>query len=149
MRQNTHPTRALPTLALGLSLSLLAACGGGGSSGTGGGTSVCGEAARKDWVLGVTREWYLVPETLPASVNVASYASAEELLDALTANARAQGRDRFFSYLTTKSAEDSLLGEGQFTGFGFRNRTDDGSRPFILDVFDASPASEAGLAAGR
>ncbi len=103
---------------------------------------------RKDWVLGVTRDWYLFPETLPASVNLASFATAEELLDALTANARAQGRDRFFSYLTTKSAEDSLLGEGQFTGFGFRNRTDSGNRPFILDVFEASPAAEAGLQRG-
>jgi carboxyl-terminal processing protease len=66
----------------------------------------------------------------------------------LTSTARAQGRDRFFSYLTTKSAEDSLLGEGQFTGFGFRNRTDSGNRPFILDVFEASPAAEAGLQRG-
>jgi C-terminal processing protease CtpA/Prc len=148
MRQNTRPFRALSTLALSLSLSLLAACGGGGSGGTDGGTSACGEAARKDWVLGATREWYLFPETLPTSVNVASYASAEELLDALTASARAQGKDRFFSYLTTRAAEDSLLGEGQFIGFGFRNRTDDGNRPFVLDVFDASPASEAGLQRG-
>jgi C-terminal processing protease CtpA/Prc len=148
LRKTTRPARAFATPALSLSLSLLAACGGGDGSGTDGGTSVCGESARKDWVLDVTREWYLFPETLPASVNLASYASAEELLNALTASARAQGKDRFFSYLTTKAEEDSLLGEGQFTGFGFRNRTDDGNRPFILDVFDASPASEAGLRRG-
>jgi C-terminal peptidase prc len=140
--------RALSLLALGMLTTLLAACGGGDGGSTGSEPSACGEAAKKDWVLGVTREWYLFPETLPASVNVASFATAEELLDALTANARAQGRDRFFSYLTTKSAEDSLLGEGQFTGFGFRNRTDSGNRPFILDVFEASPAAEAGLQRG-
>ncbi|MDH4312269.1 MAG: S41 family peptidase, partial [Gammaproteobacteria bacterium] len=69
-------------------------------------------------------------------------------LDALTATARAQGKDRFFSYLTTKSAENSLLGEGQFDGFGFRSRTDPGNRPFILDVFEGSPAAEAGLLRG-
>jgi C-terminal processing protease CtpA/Prc len=148
MHKTAHHVRAPLTLALGLSLSLLAACGGGDGGSAGSGISACGEAARKDWVLGVTRDWYLFPETLPASVNVAAYSSAEELLDALTAGARAQGKDRFFSYLTTKAAEDSLLGEGQFTGFGFRNRTDDGNRPFILDVFDASPASEAGLQRG-
>jgi carboxyl-terminal processing protease len=139
---------ALSLLALGALTTLLAACGGGDGGGTGEAPSACGEAARKDWVLDVTREWYLFPETLPASVNLASFATAEELLDALTANARAQGRDRFFSYLTTKSAEDSLLGEGQFTGFGFRNRTDSGNRPFILDVFEASPAAEKGLQRG-
>ena len=61
----------------------------------------CGEAARKQWVLDVAREWYLFPELLPASVDLAAYATAEELLDALTATARAQGKDRFFSYLTT------------------------------------------------
>jgi C-terminal peptidase prc len=140
--------RALSLLALGTLTTLLAACGGGDAADTGGGASACSETAKKDWVLGVTRDWYLFPETLPASVNLASFATAEELLDSLTANARAQGRDRFFSYLTTKSAEDSLLGEGQFTGFGFRNRTDSGNRPFILDVFEASPAAEAGLQRG-
>ena len=66
----------------------------------------------------------------------------------MTATARAQGKDRYFSYLTTKSAEDSLLGEGQFVGFGFRTRTDTGNRPFILDVFEGSPAAEAGLQRG-
>ena len=146
-----------PTLLLAITTltTLVAACGGGGggSGGTGGGTgggtdSLCGETARKQWVLNVSREWYLFPDLLPATVDIASYATAEELLDALTATARAQGKDRYFSYLTTKSAENSLLGEGQFVGFGFRSRTDAGNRPFILDVFEGSPAAEAGLQRG-
>ena len=146
-----------PTLLLAITTltTLVAACGGGGggSGGTGGGTgggtdSLCGETARKQWVLNVSREWYLFPELLPATVDIASYATAEELLDALTATARAQGKDRYFSYLTTKSAENSLLGEGQFVGFGFRSRTDAGNRPFILDVFEGSPAADAGLQRG-
>jgi C-terminal processing protease CtpA/Prc len=142
-------------LVLAALTTLLAACGGGGSDGDGsggtggGGTgNACGETARKQWVLDATREWYLFPETLPATVDVAAYATAEELLDALTATARAQGKDRFFSYLTTKAEESSLLGEGQFIGFGFRTRTDPGNRPFILDVFEASPAADAGLQRG-
>ena len=146
-----------PTLLLAITTltTLVAACGGGGggSGGTGGGTgggtdSLCGETARKQWVLNVSRDWYLFPELLPATVDIASYATAEELLDALTATARAQGKDRYFSYLTTKSAENSLLGEGQFVGFGFRSRTDAGNRPFILDVFEGSPAADAGLQRG-
>jgi C-terminal processing protease CtpA/Prc len=99
-------------------------------------------------VLDITREWYLFPELLPATVNLADYATAETLLDSLTATAREQRMDRHFSYITTKAAENSLLGEGQFNGFGFRTRTDPVNRPFILDVFAASPASEAGLQRG-
>lgn len=146
--------RPLLLLTLSAGTTLLAACGGGGSgsgagAGSGGGTdTLCGETARKQWVLNVTREWYLFPDLLPASTDIASYPTAEDLLDALTATARAQGKDRFFSYLTTKSAENSLLGEGQFDGFGFRSRTDAGNRPFILDVFEGSPAAEAGLLRG-
>lgn len=144
-----HP---LLLLALSACATLLAACGGGSgggaSAGTGGTDNPCGETARKQWVLNVTREWYLFPDLLPAAVDIASYPTAEDLLDALTATARAQGKDRFFSYLTTKSAENSLLGEGQFVGFGFRSRTDTGNRPFILDVFEGSPAAEAGLQRG-
>ncbi len=108
----------------------------------------CGETARKQWVLNATREWYLFPDLLPAAVDLASYPTAEALLDALTATARGQGKDRYFSYLTTRSAEDSLLGEGQFVGFGFQSRTDTGNRPFIIDVFEGSPAAEAGLQRG-
>jgi len=156
MRHCPRPLPKFALVALASLTTLLAACGGGGDSssagGTGGGTGAtggtCSETARKQWVLDVTREWYLFPETLPATVNLASYGTAEELLDALTATARAQGKDRYFSYLTTKAADTSLLGEGQFVGFGFRTRTDPGNRPFILDVFDASPAADAGLKRG-
>jgi len=149
-RAAMHP---IALLALAALTTVLAACGGGSGggagAGTGGGTGdTCGETARKQWVLNVAREWYLFPELLPASADIATYPTAEGLLDALTATARAQGKDRFFSYLTTKSAEDSLLGEGQFVGFGFRSRTDTGNRPFILDVFEDSPAANAGLQRG-
>lgn len=139
---------------LAAACAALTACGGGGGGddddgGPGTGQPVaCSETAKKQWVLDVAREWYLFPETLPASVNLGAYRTAEELLDAITANARAQGKDRYFSYLTTRAAEQSLLGEGQFVGFGFRTRTDPGNRPFILDVFEGSPAAHAGLRRG-
>ncbi|HET9694472.1 MAG TPA: S41 family peptidase [Steroidobacteraceae bacterium] len=144
------PPRPLRALALACLLTVLAACGGGGD---GGGrrepsSGACSETARKQWVLDVARDWYLYPETLPGTVDLSGYATAEELLDALTATARAQGKDRYFSYLTTRSAENSLLGAGEFVGFGFRNRTDDPQRVFILDVYAASPAADAGLQRG-
>ena len=131
-------------------LTLLAGCSGdGGGNGGGDGTSVaCAEPARKQFVLDKAREWYLFPDLLPASVNLAEFPTAEDLLDHLTATAREQGKDRFFSYLTARSAENSLLGEGQFIGFGFRTRTDPVSRPFVTEVFESSPASEAGVQRG-
>jgi C-terminal processing protease CtpA/Prc len=131
---------------------VLTGCGGGGGGGDGGGgggqPAACGETARKQFVLNVTREWYLFDDLLPASVNTADFADAETLLDRLTATAREQGKDRFFSYLTTRAEETSLLGEGQFVGFGFRNRTDPDNRPMILEVFESSPASDGGLQRG-
>jgi C-terminal processing protease CtpA/Prc len=129
---------------------LLGACSSGGDGGGGGGSGVgaCSETARKDFVLRTTREWYLFPELLPASVDPAAFATAEDLLDHLTATARAQGKDRFFSYLTTRSADSSTLGEGQFVGFGFRNREEPGPVVRVLDVYEGSPSADAGMRRG-
>lgn len=128
--------------------AVLAGCGGGsGGGGTVPGGGTCSVGAQKAFVLDVARDWYLFPNLLPAQVNVDSYPTAQDLLDALTAEARAQGIDRFFSYVTTRQADDSFLQEGQFIGFGFRNRVE-GSRLFFIEVFESSPASEAGLARG-
>ena len=141
-----HRARTLAAFAL---LTVLSGCGGGGS-GSGGASlpTACTESARKQFVLDVTREWYLFDDLLPATVDTASFANATALLDHLTATAREQGKDRYFSYLTTRSAEASLLEEGQFVGFGFRNRIDPVDRAMVLDVFEASPAADGGLLRG-
>ncbi|HEX9207735.1 MAG TPA: S41 family peptidase [Steroidobacteraceae bacterium] len=148
MPRYAHRPRRLITLACAGILTILSACGGGGGSSSTSPVSTCGETARKQWVLDTTRAWYLFQDTLPATVDLGAYATAEELLDALTAEARAQGKDRYFSYLTTPAAENSLLGEGEYVGFGFRNRTDNGNQPYILDVYEGSPAADAGLQRG-
>jgi C-terminal processing protease CtpA/Prc len=142
--------RSLYTLTVCALLVGMAGCGGGGGGGGNDGDALasCGESSRKQFVLDVAREWYLFDDLLPASVNTADFADAETLLDYLTATARDQGKDRYFSYLTTRAAEQSLLGEGQFVGFGFRTRTDPVNRPMILEVFEASPASEASMQRG-
>jgi C-terminal processing protease CtpA/Prc len=140
---------SLYTLAACALLTGIAGCGGGGGGGDDDGTlASCGEPARKQFVLDVTREWYLFDDLLPTSVNTADFADAEELLDYLTATARDQGKDRYFSYLTTRAAENSLLGEGEFIGFGFRTRTDPVNRPMILEVFETSPAADANMRRG-
>ncbi|HUG03846.1 MAG TPA: S41 family peptidase [Steroidobacteraceae bacterium] len=128
--------------------ALFAACGGGGSGGgsvAGGGA--CGATNQKNFVLNAAREWYLFLDLLPATIDVGDYATAAELLDALTATARAQNRDRFFSHVTTPQADSSFLQEGQFIGFGFRILID-GSQLRVPDVYEESPAEEGGLARG-
>ena len=129
--------------------TLLTACGGSGDGAFVPGGGSCSVAAEKNFVLDVTRDWYLFPDLLPERVNVNDYATAQELLDALTATARAQGIDRNFSYVTTRQADDSFLQEGEFIGFGFRFRIDEmADRAYFIDVYESSPAAEAGLARG-
>ncbi|MDP9199176.1 MAG: S41 family peptidase [Pseudomonadota bacterium] len=98
-------------------------------------------------MLSAAREWYLFLDLLPPTVDVGDYATAAELLDALTATARAQNRDRFFSHVTTPQADSSFLQEGQFIGFGFRTLID-GSQLQVPDAYEGSPAAEGGLVRG-
>lgn len=139
--------RCLLCAAAALASAALAACGGGdgGDGLTPGGP--CSVTAQKRFVLDATREWYFFQDLLPATVNIADFADAQALLDSLTATARAQGKDRFFSHLTTPQADSSFLQEGQFIGFGFRTSilVD---RLFVPDVFEGSPAADGGLTRG-
>lgn len=141
-------TRRFASCALSALLVSIAGCGGGSGGGDDGASAACAEPARKQFILDVARQWYLFPELLPTTVDVAGFPTAESLLDHLTATARAQRKDRFFSYLTTRSTENSLLGSGEFVGFGFRTRTDPVNRPFVTEVFESSPAADAGLQRG-
>lgn len=138
--------RALGALLTGV---LLAACGGGGGGGDGSfsGGGPCSVSAQKTWVRNVTNEWYLFPDLLPSQVDLSAYPDAASLLDAMTAQARAEGKDRFFSFLTTQQADSSFLQEGQFIGFGFR-LVIRGSQAFFLDVYENSPAADAELNRG-
>ena len=126
------------TSAAGIVCTLVAACGGGNGGGSHG-NAACSATREKDFVLDTAREWYLFSELLPDGVDAGQFATAAELLDALTADARAEGKDRFFSYVTTRQADDAILQEGQFVGFGFRSRIEDG-RFWLTDVYEDSPA---------
>jgi C-terminal processing protease CtpA/Prc len=143
----TRFRQQLLTAATALLSAALAACGGGGSGGGMSAGGPCSVTNQKQFVLDATREWYLFQNLLPASVSIGAFATAQELLDALTATARAQGKDRFFSFLTTRQADDSFFQEGQFIGFGFRTSIE-GNRLLLPDVFEASPAADGGLTRG-
>lgn len=156
--------RATGVALLNLSL-LLAGCGGGGDGGSLAGGPVvvptptptptppsgttCSLRARQDWAFAQMREWYLFPETLPASLDPAPYGSLETYVDALTANARAQGRDRYFTYVTSIAAENAYYESGESAGFGIRLNIDDAARRlFVSESFEGAPGLAAGLDRG-
>ena len=137
----------------------LAACGGGDgntsrSGGSGGGvtspgTSTCSLSARQDWARDVLNEWYLFPELLDTSVNKANYSNVQDYLDALVAPARAQNKDRFFTYITSIQEETELINSGSNAGFGIRFTYDTiNNRVFMAEVFENAPAFAAGFDRG-
>jgi carboxyl-terminal processing protease len=150
--------------ALGL-IALLgaAACGGGGggSGGTAGpptsgtppppppATSGCSLRERQDWASAQLREWYLFPETLPASLDPSPYSSVQAYIDALTATARAQRRDRFFTYITSIAEENAFFASGASAGFGLRLSYDLAARRvFVAEAFEGATALAAGIDRG-
>ncbi len=107
----------------------------------------CTPDVEKAAVLQAAQQWYLYPELLPASVDLAAYASAADLLDALTATAQAQGKDRGWSFVTTAAAEQAFFTEGTTLGFGFGLLVR-GDRLYVSQVFPASAAADAGFVRG-
>ncbi len=146
--------------------ALLSACGGGGGGGSGnvvslppggGGatpapspvSTTCSLQNRQSWAFDQINEWYLFPETLPASLSPAPYDSVQDYIDALTATARSQGRDRFFTYITSIAEENAFLNSGATAGFGIRLSYDSAaSRVFVLEAFEGAPALAAGIDRG-
>jgi C-terminal processing protease CtpA/Prc len=152
--------------ALIASAALVACSGGGGApgtgstgsggSGTGPGTVVtpptstdCSLRARQTWATQQLDEWYLFPETLPASLDPAPFSSVQAYLDALTATARGQGKDRFFTYITSIAEENAFFGSGQTAAFGIRIQTDTvARRVLVVDAYEGAPALAAGIDRG-
>lgn len=150
-------------------MAALSACSGGGSSGGGSAspgptgvtpspmpsaapspaaTAGCSLRERQDWVAAQLREWYLFPETLPASLDPAPYATVDSYLDALTATARAQRKDRYFSYLTSIAEENAYYASGSSAGLGIRLGVASGNRIFAIEAFEGGPALAAGIDRG-
>ena len=163
---NTDKPRKAPAL-LALA-AMLASCGDGGS---GGGSSVavtptptpsatptptptptvagCSVRERQDWAAARITEWHLFPTLLASTANPASYADVQTYIDALVAPARAQSRDRFFTYITSIAQENAFFDSGASAGFGVRLSYDSvGRRLFVTEAFEGAPALAAGLDRG-
>ncbi|MDT8279558.1 MAG: S41 family peptidase [Erythrobacter sp.] len=149
--------RAALSFVLAISL---AACGGEGSSGTppisGGGPtptptptpSACSLRAQQDFADQVLNEWYLFPDLL-ATVNQASVNSLQAYLDARVAPARAQNRDRGFTFATSIAEENALINSGSSAGFGIRLAFDNAARRvFVAEAFEGANGLAAGLDRG-
>jgi C-terminal processing protease CtpA/Prc len=109
----------------------------------------CSLRERQDWAATQLREWYLFPETLPASLDPSPYATVGDYVDALTATARAQRRDRYFTYVTSIAEENAYYASGSSAGFGFRLGYDSvGGRVFVIESFEGTPALNAGIDRG-
>jgi C-terminal processing protease CtpA/Prc len=140
--------------ALTAGLALVAGCGGGGGDappvpGAPPAASACSIASEKQFVDQVARDWYLFLDLLPATLDPAPFGTADDFLDALTATARSQGRDRFFSFLTTISAEQQFFAAGQSVGFGISTVTNAANTQlFVTQVFEQSAAFDAGFRRG-
>jgi C-terminal processing protease CtpA/Prc len=148
-------------------LALLASCGGGGGGGGSvtppptsvvpspppapppASTSGCSLSERQNWVSAQMNEWYLFPETLPTGLNPNGFSTVDAYLDALTATARGQGRDRFFTYITSIKEENAFFSSGSSAGFGFRLSYDNAARRvFIAETFEGTTALAANVDRG-
>lgn len=154
----------LARTALSLVLAVqLAACGGGDSpstpppTGGGGGTptpsptppsSACSLRAQQDFADQVLNEWYLFPDLL-AAANPASFNNLQAYLDARVAPARAQNRDRGFTFATSIAEENALINSGSSAGFGIRLSYDTAARRvFVMEAFENANGFAAGLDRG-
>lgn len=141
-----------------LSASLVAGCGGDGGGGgsapvatpspTPTASGGCTLRERQDWAAATIREWYLFPETLPVGVDPAVHSTLASYIDALTATARSQRRDRFFTYATSIAEEEAFLNAGETAGFGIRLFYDPAGKVTVTEAFEGAPGLAAGLDRG-
>ncbi len=137
----------------------LAACGGGGSSNNstaseGGSaaaapTATCAISNQIAFADDVLNEWYLFPNLLDNSVNSANFTTVQSFLDARVGPARAQSRDKGFTFATSIAEENALINSGSTAGFGIRLSFDNvNNRVFLLETFENGPGFQAGMDRG-
>nr|WP_068862895.1 S41 family peptidase [Erythrobacter dokdonensis] len=138
----------------------LVGCGGGGSSAppvavnpTPAPTptptnTACSLRAQQDFADSVLNEWYLFPSLL-ANANPAAFNDLNDYLDARVAPARAQNRDRFFTFATSIAEENALINSGASAGFGIRLFFDSqANRVFVTEAYEGANGLAAGLDRG-
>ncbi len=161
--KNSRLGRTMSALA---ALAMVSGCGGGGSASSGGPigsnpapsptptptptptVAGCSLRERQDWAFAQLKEWYLFPETLPASLDPTPYTNVGDYIDALTATARAQHKDRYFTYLTSIAEENAYYSSGSSAGYGVRLGLTSDNRLFVTESFEGASALSAGVDRG-
>lgn len=135
----------------------LAACGGGGGDGGQGvlppDSAECSNDGQKQFVLDNLYAWYLWNDLLPASINIADYATPEDLIREVTLEFGPQDSNGnpidLFSSVGSAQADSQFFGEGRFEGFGFSWRLVGAGDARLSRVFSGSPAANGGLQRGQ
>ena len=135
-------------LLLAMASISFTACSSDGSGPAGPTTpAACSNDGQKAYVLDALYYWYLWNDSLPANINIADYASPEELVTAVTRTYGPQRPDGSpldrFSSVGSLQADQQFFGEGKFFGFGFSWRTENNEMRFTR-VFADSPANIVG-----
>lgn len=107
------------------------------------GPSNCSVPSQNLYVRDVLNSFYYWYQQLPANVSPTSFTSPEAYLEAV----RYRPIDNSFSYITSAAASEALYGDSQYVGYGMSTQTTS-THLTVLQVFDASPALEAGLERG-
>ena len=103
----------------------------------------CSVTSQNLWVRDQLNTFYYWNRFLPTDVNPASFTSPEGYLDAV----RYRPIDNSYSYIQSAAANDAFFSDSQFIGFGFRQLITN-TEIRVLQVYDESPALEAGLSRG-
>ena len=103
----------------------------------------CSASSQNLWVRDQLNTFYFWNRFLPEDVHPVRFSSPEAYLEAV----RYRPIDNTYSYITSAAANDAFFSDSQFIGFGFRpDYTNTDIR--VLQVYDDSPAAEAGLSRG-
>ena len=135
--------------------ALVAACGGDEPPPTGATptptptVATCSIQNRLATTFNVFNTNYLFPNLLDTSVNRSQFNAIQPYIDALVAPARAQDKDRYFSYVTSIAEENARIESGATAGFGIRLVYDtSNARVFIAEAFENAPGFAAGIDRG-
>ncbi len=105
-------------------------------------SGTCSALSQTTFVRDTLDELYYWYRNLP-DVDPARVATPEAFLDAV----RFRPLDRTFSYVTSRAANDAFFSDSQFIGLGVTT-SQAGGELRVLQVFEGSPAAEAGLDRG-
>ena len=109
------------------------------------GTDACSIDAQKQFVLDAMRDVYYWNDLLPASVDLDTYTTPEDLLEFLISF---QPLDEF-SYIDLAASDAQFFGEGRYEGFGFSTQFETPDDLRFLRVFSSGPAAAAGFERGQ